>query len=172
LLNIIYILLVFFSFTSCNQKEKTQDEIKSSPTILMFGLKSYTSIDKIHKKINQKNGTWTIIENNKLAKNDKRPRYEIFTVSTNAFKDNKIAGITVLEFFNNRLMSVTFYPNNWTKYKKYLEKKNINILNNQWKDTKNGVTIRINEDNQKKHYFETEDTTLIKEYNDWIAKYS
>jgi hypothetical protein len=63
---------------------------------------------KVQNIIEQQKGTWDIIEDANTS--DKRPRYRFSKIKTTAFKYKGSDGITFLEFFNDKLTSVTFYP--------------------------------------------------------------
>jgi len=83
------LILVSLLFISCSVSN-------SNPIELIFGLKSYMSMKKIQNIIEQKNGTWDIIEDTKTS--DKRPKYRFSKIKTTIFKYKGSNGITFLEW--------------------------------------------------------------------------
>jgi len=150
---LIQIVIIILILTSCSRSKLDSKE-------LAFGLNSLSSMNDIQDIIKKRGGEIRIIENNHLIKSDIRPEFKIIKISTNIFKDKSLSGQTILEFYNNQLLSITFYPSNQTKYKN-VSKKNIN-----------GVKINTGIDFQNKYYKKWEDKDLLKNLNQWIEKYS
>lgn len=147
---------------------------QAKPKKLTFGLISYMSFREVEEILNKMDAKWSITEHTTLEKGDLRPRYELLTLETTIFKANGFTGKTNLVFFNNQLMSVIFYPDNWNNYKIYLKEVKKISLNqkDQWRAKNEGVYMAINKDFNDRYYFLWEDMALKEEITIWIRKYS
>jgi hypothetical protein len=167
--NAIILVASFFMvlvLLGCNQRRTT-------PVELVFGLKSYSSIDEVKSKITREGGDWNVVENNTLSAQDVRPKYEYIRVATNIFSDADHHGKTLLSFYNGQLMSVWFYADDWGSYKKYLEeKRNVAINDNTWDYISGNMHNWITTDYAGKYYIAWEDITLAEAMKKWIEKYS
>ena len=153
-------------FLGCNDSQ-------SVPVDLVFGLKSYSSIDEVKSNITQKGGNWSVVESNTLGSQDVRPKYEYIRVATDLFSDADHHGKTLLSFYNGRLMSVWFYADNWGRYKKYLEeRRNLVIKDNAWENISGNVHSWISTDHAGRLYIAWEDVSLSDAMKKWIEKYS
>jgi len=143
-------ILVLFLFFSCSSST-------GYPIDLIFGLKSYMPMKTVQNIIEQRNGTYDIIEDTCIS--DKRPKYKFSKIRTTIFKYKGLNGSTFLEFFNNQLMSVTFYPKN---------KKNIFMID----DIEPNSIVTINHDIENKFYIRWSDKKLERKFQNWIQRYS
>lgn len=164
--NLAALFLIALVLLGCNERQPT-------PVELVFGLKSYSSIEEVKSRITQEGGNWGVVENNSLNAQDVRPKYEYIRVETNIFSDADHHGKTLLSFYNGRLMSVWFYADDWASYKKYLEeKRNIVINGNTWDSISGNVHSWIATDHAGKYYIAWEDIPLADEMKKWIEKHS
>ena len=141
-------ILISFLFFSCSSL--------SNPIELAFGLKSYMPIKRVENIIEFKKGTWKIVEDTYIS--DKRPKYRFTKIKTTIFQYKGLKGVTFLEFFNDQLMAVVFYP----KDKQY------NSLIN---DRENSNVV-IGKDIEGNLYLKWFDKKLEKKFHYWLYKYS
>ena len=123
---------------------------------LFFGLKSHMSIKKVENIIEHKMGSWKIVEDTNIS--DKRPKYRFTKIKTTIFQYKGLKGVTFLEFFNDQLMAVVFYP----KDRQY------NSLIN---DRENSNAV-IGKDIEGNLYLKWFDKKLEKKFRYWLYKYS
>ena len=127
------------------------------PIDLAFGLKSYMSIKEVQHLIKQRHGDYDIVEDAFIM--DKRSKYKYSKIKTTIFKYKGSSGTTILEFFNNQLMSVIFYPKN---------SKTIYAPDHLGSDP----AMIIDHDMENKFYFKWSDKKLEKQFENWLKKYS
>ena len=160
--NVVFSLL--FIIAGCSSEFIT-------PTSLSFGLTSYSNMEEVKSIVKNNNGDWKVIESSTLEKTDLRPPYSYVRIVSNNFFEKRFPGKTNLIFFNDRLMTVLFYPNDWSKYEKYLYP-NQATKKDGWKKTNGNLQIRINRNYNGDRYISWEDIKLSSEMRNWIAKYS
>ena len=146
----LVLTLFLFLFVSCAS-------FANNSIDLCCGLKSYMPIKKVQNIIKQRNGSYDIIEDTYLS--DGRPKYRFSKIKTTIFKYKGLNGTTFLEFFNNQLMSVTFYPEN---------KKNISTDDY----FESNSIMKINHDIENRLYFKWSDEKLERQLENWLKKYS
>ncbi len=127
------------------------------PIDLAFGLKSNMSIKEVQHLIKQRHGDYDIVKDAFIM--DKRPKYRYSKIKTTIFKYKGSNGTTILEFFNNQLMSVIFYPKN---------SKTIYASDHLGSDP----AMIIDHDMENKFYFKWSDKKLEKQFENWLKKYS
>lgn len=167
---IIFYLLTIMCFSNC-QNSGTECP-RTAPSHLIDNFYSYQTIADFEKEIKNSYETIIVIENSKLSDTDKRPPFDIYTISIPEFKHLGLSGQLRASFFNNRLQSIWFYPDNVDEYLKELD----NDLKINLKEEKeiriDCVSITKWTDFKDDLYFSWTDTRLQQEQNDWISKYS
>jgi len=115
------------------------------------------------------------VKKSSLPPGDNRPRFDILSFFVPHFQHLGETGRLEFIFFNDRLMSTGFYPDN---YDAYLQKlKGLTKLNFE-KDKKISISsntdIMLGEDAPPTSlkYFRWDDKVLFKEYVDWTLKYA
>ncbi len=141
--------------------------------MLMGNFYSYQSISDFEKEIRYSCDTITILENSKLADDDKRPPFTIYTISIPHFKHLGCGGELHASFFNNRLQLLSFRPEHLEEEKYF---KNINKeLNMNLTYEKQILFDHVRIFKWASLNFSAIDwidMRLQKEQNDWIEKYS
>jgi len=169
LISKISIILYCFIISSCSSG--SNPSIK--PTLLITGINSYLDSEQVKKLVNIDSKQWKIIENNKTLKNDKRPPYHMLVIAVSNFENLGEHGEARFYFFNNRLMSIWFYPTHLKNYKLKLEKeRGIKYDLNCEAHSSVNTKIRIGKDYDGKSYVAFEDTVLDSEHKAWISRYS
>lgn len=173
--NIIFLFLLLVLSISCtnNANEPIHNaKILNDPIELIDGFKSYQPIETVKQYCDSLGYPWEVIEDSKLSPGDKRPRFDIFVVEINNFKHLDQTGNLKLEFFNNRLSSISFYPVDEIAYLRELsDKKNINLIDIN-KITKDNLKIWKYRNYKDKFYIGWQDLRLEQEEWEWIKKYS
>lgn len=133
---------------------------------------SYQKIAEFQKLISRTYDTTIVFENSKLHDSDKRPPFDIYTVIVPDYKHLGHTGKLRASFFNNRLESVWFYPDNLDEYLSRLDKElNINFKSEK-ETTNNYIRVYNAIDFQNNAYVGWIDTRLEKEKDIWISKYA
>ena len=175
--------IIFISFLSgCKVEKDSFTKIEAETSQLINGLKSYSSISEI-KNIHFANNKITTLFNSKLPDGDIRPPYDIIILAVSNYSHLNVNGELELYFFNNRLMSTTFYPDSLAAYIAGLKKLNIDFNKDYSKDELPENTLKINiapytevshsKNYQKnKYYVCWKDVRLGQEEIKWITKYA
>ena len=145
--------------------------VPNTPVVLLDTFYSYTSVAEVEQTLRKVGLSWSIIENSHLPAGDRRPRFDILTLSVAHFHDLGHVGELQLRFFNDRLMSAWFFPNDSIGFARLLESRLKISLTTE-------VTIRpftriwTQKDYKGRIYFGWEDTRLANEESLWLQKYS
>ena len=116
---IFILLLITFSF-GCGDNT-TYTEVVDKPADLISDIKSYQSIEYVKNQLVGDGYEWNVKEDSKLPKNDSRPPFNMLTVSIKKYGYLSHSGELVLFFFNDRLMSTWFYPDDVSGFAKELK---------------------------------------------------
>lgn len=146
---------------------------KVEPIKLAFGLDSALSAESVKSRLKSEITRWDLIEATQLGKDDKRPEFNFQIISITGLSYEGYSGETKLQFYNDKLMSIQFYPEKWEEYSKQIE----SVIGRSvtWKNERvslKGVSIQLNVDLTGKHYLSWEDNHLVKKYESWLSKYS
>ena len=140
---------------------------------LVFGLTSASSEDAVKRALKISSESWNVVEDTKLADNDKRPAYHFKAAKVSNIKHEGHEGITKFEFFNNKLMSIRFYPSDWQKYSGFMSKEigKPLVWDGQQEAYKNSKVI-FNKELTGKYYLLWQDENIYKELESWLKEYS
>jgi hypothetical protein len=106
------ILLIASILLGCGETPSFTERASQS-SALIDGFSSYESVDDVKNFLG--NAVVTVVEDSQLALSDQRPPFSILVWSI-SFEHLNQPGKLRLEFFNDRLMSTTFFPNEMTTY--------------------------------------------------------
>jgi len=174
-----FFLCIIGFLISCRTDNESFTTIKSPASPLISGLQSYWTISQVEENFLAEL-KFDVIEDSKLPIGDKRPPYNFYIISIPDFAHLDQLGELNLTFFNNRLMSTTFFPNNINNYILELNKSNynfnLNTLNgnsgSQSKMIPPFTEVNFALDYQKKYYVRWSDTRLNDEHQKWISRYA
>jgi len=171
---IIFINFFIFLIAGCqdNAAQVSFVKVESEPTNLMNGIKSYQSIDEFKMFLSRSSFHWEeSIDTQPMPKG--RPPYNISTITINNYSHLGFSGELNICFFNNRLISTTFYPKNSDKYIAALSKSE-GIMFSIDQETKLPLytSIRYAIDHNGRKYIRWSDIRLDKEIDLWIRRYS
>ena len=149
-----------------------KDDFK--PSKLVGPLYSGQSLETVERKLDLKPGDWEVLEDRKPLSSDKRPMFRIFTFSKKDFPLLDTPGQNlVMTFYNDRLMTVQFYPYNLDAFKGALQSQDNVALSPDGDSTIAPSTrVWVGKDPNKKMYVGFMDKTLMAEHDDWMRKYS
>lgn len=149
-----------------------KDDFK--PSKLVGPLYSGQSLETVERKLDLKPGDWEVLEDRKPLSSDKRPMFRIFTFSKKDFPLLDTPGQNlVMTFYNDRLMTVQFYPYNLDAFKGALQSQdNVALSPDGDSSIAPSTRVWVGKDPNKKMYVGFMDKALMAEHDDWMRKYS
>lgn len=161
------VALALWLVVACSEVPKT------GPTPLIGPLQSHMQAEVAREKLGAATSEWIVIEQSSLPEGDQRPRFDIERFRVTRFEHLGVAGELVLEFFNDRLMSTSFFPNEWEAYVERLEE-HIGQSLEEGQDLEIGSHTRLflGPTFHDRRYVGWVDAGLASEKNTWISKYS
>lgn len=162
------ILIALMLLAACHKK----DEFK--PSKLLGPLYSGKSLEAVERDLNLKPGDWDVLEDRRPLTSDKRPPFRIFTISKKEFPMLSVSGQQlVMTFYNDRLMTVQFYPYDLDSFKAALASQDsVGFSPENDAFVAPSTRIWVGKDLDKHVYVGFIDRTLQDEYEAWIRKYS
>lgn len=154
------------AISGCNNAQNVE------PNLLLPGIRSHMSSEEVRKQIVKPSARWSVIEDTKTPVDDKRPPFHLLRVAIGAYSDLDEPGALHLQFFNNRLISATFYPKDAANYLVRLKEKRGIVVSLAQKSGVHGVSIHYATDFRGQPYIEYADEALQQELNSWIRRYS
>src|SRR5512146_2857999 len=114
LLTLTIAAALLLSASACRKKD-------FEPSKMLGPLYSYQSLETVERKLDLKPGDWEVLEDRKPLSSDTRPMFRIFTFSKKDFPLLDTPGRRlIMSFYNDRLMTVQFYPYNMSAFKSAL----------------------------------------------------
>ncbi len=166
---LIALLLVPLRLSCALAEAEDFTAIETEPQVLLAGLESYSSPEAVAAALG--NPSWEVKEQSGLRQNDKRPPFNVLSVSLAPFQDRGHRGELQLTFFNSRLMSTAFYPHHPEAYRASLGRF-------PPRDVRGGelwpkyLRVWNAVDYKGREYFLWGDERLLAQRNRWIMKYS
>lgn len=154
---------LLFSLCSCDLN-KTDSSRTQESTQLINEIKSYTTTREfmaVHPQAKVEPGS------NGHPGDRWRSRYEVQQVTLLSYRHFGQTGKLVVSFFNDRLASTTFYPNDVDRYLSELKRNGIEFKTDS-ADFSAHTVVRVGTDYQGNKYVDWEDKGLAKEMRDWI----
>jgi hypothetical protein len=167
-----------------------------SKNLVLFGnIRSNLTSEETRTVANIPLSDWVIVESNKTESNDPRPPYALVVIEVSELQDLGEKGRAKFYFFNDRLMSVSFYPKDIEHYRKKLtSERNAHFVKTEWTflsllskiignenpefsgplvaPLSNNTRVTFQNDYLGKFYFSFEDIRLVDQHQNWILKYS
>jgi len=154
------------SGSACKKKE-------FEPSKMVGPLYSYQSLETVERKLDLKPGDWDILENRKPLSTDTRPMFRIFTFSKKDFPLLDTPGKNlIMTFYNDRLMTVQFYPYNISAFKSALAGDGVNLSAEGDAHIPPSTHVWVGKDDHGQLYVGFMDKVLEAEHDAWMAKYS
>lgn len=166
--SIFVALTLLVLLTGCKKK----DEFK--PSKLVGPLYSGKSLEAVERDLTLKAGDWDVLEDRRPLTSDKRPPFRIYTISKKEFPMLGVSGQQlIMTFYNDRLMTVQFYPYSLDAFKAALASQdNVSLGPEGDSFVQPSTRVWVGKDIQKKMYVGFIDRTLQQEYEDWVRKYA
>ena len=164
---------MFCLFVGCQNNDVSFIKVESERTKLIDRIESYQDINEFKGFLNRGSFQWELNEDSRPAPKG-RPPFNMSIVIIKNFTHNGFSGELSVGFFNNRLISTTFYPyNNTEKYIKTLdETEGIKFNNSQEIRLPPHTRVRFATDHKGRKYVDWSDNRLDKEIELWIKRYS
>jgi hypothetical protein len=169
---LIYSLL-FWLLVGCqdNYASVSFVKVESERTKLISGIESYQNIAEFKSFLSRSSFKWKESEDNQPSPKG-RPPFNMSTIMIKNFSHLEFSGELIVSFFNNRLISTTFYPSHVEKYIKALGKTGIKFGSNQEVKMPPHTRVRFATDHKGRKYIDWSDIRLDKEVELWIKRYS
>ncbi len=154
------------SISACRKKD-------FEPSKMAGPLYSYQSLETVERKLDLKHGDWDVLEDRKPLSTDKRPMFRIFTFSKKDFPLLDTPGQNlVMTFYNDRLMTVQFYPYDMGAFKSALAADGVTLSPEGDAHIPPSTRVWLGKDDQGKLYVGFMDKALEAEHDAWMARYS
>jgi hypothetical protein len=116
-MGIARIALLLVALLPCCRRGPGQDftEVKPDPETLIGALRSYSDPENVAAALGHP--VWQVTERSGLKAGDKRPPFNILSVVVAPYHDRGCDGELHLTFFNSRLESASFYPDDVGAYR-------------------------------------------------------
>jgi hypothetical protein len=168
---IVSIGLVVLLIPACRRPNPSFTSVQSPATPLIEGFQSYMPIADVQSALKSRGVTWTTIEDSHLPPGDRRPPFDILTISVSRQAHLGHTGELVFHFFNNRLTSTWFFPDDPTSFTRTLETTMKTAIRPE-ATVPPFTRVWTHKDYQDRIYIAWEDTRLAEEQSSWIASYS
>jgi hypothetical protein len=157
---------LFLGASACKKKD-------FEPSKMAGPLYSYQSLETVERKLDLKPGDWDVLENRKPLSTDTRPMFRILTFSKKDFPLLDTPGKNlVMTFYNDRLMTVQFYPYNMSAFKSALAADGVNLSSEGDAHISPSTHVWVGKDDHGQLYVGFMDKVLEAEHDGWMAKYS
>ena len=152
--------------SACRKKDFT-------PSKMVGPLYSYQSLETVERKLDLRPGDWDVLEDRKPLSSDTRPMFRIFTFSKKDFPLLDTPGQNlIMTFYNDRLMTVQFYPYDLGAFKSALGADGVTLSAAGDAHVPPSTRVWVGKDAAGKYYVGFMDKALEGEHDAWVAKYS
>lgn len=169
-----YLLVLVLACAACEEFGSTPSflEVKKDRSRLFANLESYQSISEVRSALIPLAEHWEIVEDSGKDHDSSRPPFAIFTATIHGYKTGGDAGDLKVTFFNNRLMSTWFYPDNPERFADDLDRSLPSLKEHGSASIFPFTVVTSARDYKGKSYFSWEDSRLASEVATWIRRYS
>jgi len=161
------VTLAMFLSVACRHS----GEEKFKPSALMAGLYSGQSLQTVERKLGLMAGSFDILEDRKPLPSDTRPPYRLLVISK---KNSRMAGQTgelVLTFFDDRLMTTQFFPEDIAAARASVESGQELTLGGGEAHIKPSTRVWVGKDESGRSYIGWIDKALQAEQDAWEKRY-
>ena len=163
-------ILILLLISGCSETKYNCQSDK--PKQLIGDFSSYQTLIDFETLLNEKADTLIVFENSRLSDSDTRPEFSIYTVIIPNFTMTIGNGKLRASFYNDRLMSVWFYPDDISEFEEILNSKYGISLNENETIITDCVKIHKWKDLEGNIDFGWTDLKLSNDQNSWISKYA
>ena len=111
------------------------------------------------------------IKTSTLPSNDPRPRFDISIVEIGGYAWHNHRGVLYLRFFNNRLSSVVFYPDDFNHFLSEMARP-LGLTGMGKKSNSPDMKIFVGSDTEGRSFITWQDIGLFSEEVHWLRRYS
>lgn len=147
-------------------------KVEGVRTNLALDLPSYSTFSEVKGLLNLRDDQVEVLDDSHTPQTSRRPQFKIFTIKIENFEIAGYRGDFALSFFNDRLESTWFYPEDFEGFVNSLDLDRSALESRQGVMKKPFTRIGINTDFQKKSYIEWKDMRLNEQKMDWIDHYA
>jgi hypothetical protein len=165
------LLLASASFACFAPRAETFTERADTRTLLMETFASYASIDEV-RALFPTDTPLRVVEEDGRSESDSRPPFRIHRVSVDGYTHHGCRGELTLKFFNDRLSSVWFYPDEPRKYVEVLAADGLDVASADAARIPPHTRISGGRDFRDREYVRWEDTRLVEQEDRWISRYA
>ena len=160
------ILLLCFA-SAC--KSKSEKDFK--PSKLAGELFSGQSLEMVEQRLDMMTGNFDILVDRRPLPDDKRPPYRLLVISRKSARIEGQTGELVLTFFNDRLMTVQFFPADLAAARAGVEAGQKLSLAAGEAHIEPSTRVWVGKDETGRSYLGWIDKSLQAEQDAWIKKY-
>lgn len=165
----VFLLMVC---SGCHEAPEVYTSVESVKSPLVAGFASYMTPDEVSHRLSPDLLPWEIVEDSQLPAGDKRPPFNILIVSVGHFEHLAHVGELKLDFFNRRLESTWFFPQNGPAFLATLRAHGIDLIGSHEMFVAPYTRVWTAKDYRGRMYVAWEDTRLREQSNRWISRYS
>ena len=160
-------LAVFFNIGPAD----AVDNVAAS-TQLAGDFRSQMSLDEWKAHAKRAGFTWQVAENQMVEAKEERPRFSNIRIVVQVFTDLGESGEAHFQFFNERLMAIRYFPNDFIGYKSNLWRSKGAQADKAEILIEPSTRVYIAQDFRGLRFICFEDMALVRNMNNWIARYS
>jgi hypothetical protein len=139
---------------------------------LLPGIVSRQGLAEVKRSLNIDESRWQVVEDTRTPTSDKRPFYHYMVLSIRDFPGCATRSDAILAFFNDRLLHITCYPENFEAFITTLADRSIANIRRGDTKTRAGAHVFEGTDPSGRRFVTIEDPLLREELNNWIKRYS
>jgi hypothetical protein len=167
----VTVLIAVVLLGSCKQQSFV--DVPKQRSVLIDGIRSYSRVDEIRSLLGSLTEKWEVVENSgQTSANDPRPPFRIYATVIHGYQHLGFTGDLKLTFFNDRLMSATFYPDDFEGYVKRVRTTVPQLAESKSVPLPPHSQVTLGTDYQQRKYISWEDARLVEEMSIWIKRYS
>jgi hypothetical protein len=170
-MGIARIALLLVALLPCCRRGPGEDftEVKAEPETLIGTIRSYSDPGSVAAALG--GPAWQVTERSGLKAGDKRPPFNMLSVVVAPYHDRGCVGELHLTFFNSRLESASFYPDDLVAYRATLGAfPSRSVRGGELR--KRHLRVWNAVDHQGREYFFWGDDRLMEQERRWIRNFS
>jgi len=161
--------LLAVSLISCGCIAEDFTAVRSPPSPLIAELRSYSNRLEVREALSAP--SWSAVNESRLTDGDHRPPYTLQTFSM-PFEHLGYTGQLELSFYNDRLMSTLFYPDEFGSYLETLVAAELTGTRDREIAIPPATVVRWVANNSDRPYVLWTDKRLQEQESRWIMRYS
>jgi hypothetical protein len=171
----IIVLLAAIFLISCEEYWQRPSflDVPVERSRLVDGISSYISISEARELLGILAAKWEVVEDSgREPTKDSRPPFRFYTALVRGYEFLGFKGDLKLTFFNDRLMTSVFYPDDFTGFVRSVSTSLLGLVEKKSAHVLPFTEVTLGIDHQKRDFISWEDVRLTKEMSIWIKRYS